>query len=118
LADSYLGLAFPLYHGCPNVDEYFDLRSYSTVNIYDLKGSIFNIEKTIEENLFEKNLHVLKAMKERVMFQYNFFALLEQQFPLPASSEKVKMTIYNERHFDTYLDVVQRRFRRWKMRNF
>jgi hypothetical protein len=73
LYDSFLGLAYPIYYGAPNAGEYFDSKSFSTIDIVDIKGSIKIIEKILESDLYEQRLNEVIASKNLVLSKYNLF---------------------------------------------
>lgn len=73
LYDSYLGLAFPIYYGAPNVSEYFNPRAFVSIDICDLNGSIKIIEDTINNDTYDQALPFLLASKNLVLDKYNVF---------------------------------------------
>lgn len=73
LYDSFLCLAYPIYWGAPNVDDFFDPRSYSAVDIKDLQGSIARIEALIGSNTAEDRRKFLLGSRSMVLNKYNLF---------------------------------------------
>lgn len=73
LYDTFLGLAYPIYYGAPNVNEYFDTNAFSTIDIVNLRGSIKKIEQIIESDLYEQSLNEIIASKNLVLSRYNLF---------------------------------------------
>lgn len=73
LYDSFLGLAYPIYYGAPNVGDYFDLNAMATINILDLKGSIKKIEHILTTDPYQDALPALVESKSRVLSKYNLF---------------------------------------------
>jgi hypothetical protein len=73
LYDSFLGLAYPIYYGAPNANEYFDSNSFSTIDIVDFKGSIKKIERILECNFYEQRLDAIIESKNLVLTKYNLF---------------------------------------------
>ena len=71
--DSFLGGAFPIYWGAPNLNEYFSSKAFERINILDFLGSVKKIEKIIESDLFENRLKELNIAKELVLNKYNLF---------------------------------------------
>lgn len=76
LADAYLGLTLPFYHGCPNVTDYFPADSFIPIDINDLEESFHIIRKAIDNNEYEKRLPAIIEARRRVLEQYNIFAVL------------------------------------------
>lgn len=73
IMDTYLSLSYPIYFGCPNLEEYFPEKSFSRINIYDFDQSIRMIENIIDENLYERDLSYLEQSKDLVLNKYNLF---------------------------------------------
>jgi hypothetical protein len=76
ISDAYLGLAYPIYWGAPNLGDYFDPSAFTTINIRDLAGSIATIERLIDSDVAERNHANLLESKRRVLDEYNFFGRL------------------------------------------
>jgi hypothetical protein len=72
LYDSFLAECYPIYYGAPNTNKYFDPESFSPINIADFKGSIHEIERVIESNLWEKNYSNILNSKHRTLNDYNW----------------------------------------------
>ncbi|MDN4018444.1 glycosyltransferase family 10 domain-containing protein [Zwartia panacis] len=112
LYDAFLGLAYPIYYGAPNASEYFDSKSFSTIDIVDLKGSIKKIEKIIESDLYEKRLNAIIASKNLVLSKYNLFeriadiCLVDQSTTLHADQGiKENVTLMAMNQFDVKQDL-------------
>jgi len=76
IADPFLSLTYPIYHGCPNLSDYFPEESFSQINIYEPEASIEKIKRIIASDIAEKNRAALLASKKLVLFEHNVFALL------------------------------------------
>jgi hypothetical protein len=73
LYDAFLGLAYPIYYGAPNVGDYFDPSAIATINILDLHGSIKKIEQILAADPYQAALPALVESKNRVLTKYNLF---------------------------------------------
>jgi hypothetical protein len=73
LYDSFLGLAFPIYYGAPNVGDFFDKNSLEIIDIYDLKNSIKIIENLIISNKWDESETKLIENKNKVINKFNLF---------------------------------------------
>ncbi len=71
--DSYLGLAYPIYWGAPNLGQYFPQTSFDEINVYDFHASVKKIETILESRTFELRRMELLACKELVLNKYNLF---------------------------------------------
>ena len=62
------------YYGAPNVLDYFDSNSLSTINIFNFDESLRTIESLLNHNSFyEKHLNCIEEQKMRYLDEYNFF---------------------------------------------
>ena len=76
LADPYLTLTFPIYHGCPNIADYFHHDAIRTINIYEPDQVIATIKDIIASDLAEKNREALLEARRQVLYDYNIFAVM------------------------------------------
>lgn len=72
LTDAFLGLAHPIYWGCPNLADYFPEGSFSPIDLSD-PGAV---ESVIHSGAYEASLNVLQASRSLVLEKYNLFAFL------------------------------------------
>jgi hypothetical protein len=100
LADAFLGGAYPIYYGCPNIHDYFAPSSLSCVNVNDIKESIRQIENIIDSNVYEKSTRYVIEAKDKVLNQYNLMAVLKNYCQRDFSGQrKNKKTILPEQNF-------------------
>ncbi|HOX15130.1 MAG TPA: glycosyltransferase family 10 [Smithellaceae bacterium] len=78
LADAFLAGCYPIYHGCPNITDYFSPESFSPININDPKKAITVIESCMEQNKYESSLRRIWESREKVLDRYNLFALIAE----------------------------------------
>ena len=79
LADPFLGLTLPFYCGCPNAADYFPPESFIAVDINDPQSALRAITQAIANNEYEKRLPYLHEARRRVMYEYNFFAVVARE---------------------------------------
>jgi hypothetical protein len=96
LADSYLGLSYPLYHGCPNLEEYFSRKAFTRIDINDFESSARTIEDILHSDPYAERLGELQAAKDLVLDKYNLFALMEGQCKAIPGQKKEMVTIRPE----------------------
>ncbi len=70
LADPFLGACMPVYHGCPNAEDYFPEGSLLRIDINDLDGSAETIRRAIADKLYEKNLPAILESRRLVLEKY------------------------------------------------
>ena len=77
LTECFLSYTFPLYSGCPNVDDYYPKGSYEWIDISDRDGSIDLIEKIRHDpNYYQKHLPAVCDARKRYLEQYDLYPLL------------------------------------------
>jgi hypothetical protein len=72
--DSYLGLAYPIYWGAPNLADYFPKESFSQIEILDWRNSIKTIERILLKDEWAKTLPALIQSKNIVTTDLNIFS--------------------------------------------
>lgn len=97
--DSYLGGAFPIYWGAPNLHQFFPSKSFIGINILDFKGSVRIIEDILKSNLYESRQAELKTAKELVLDKYNLLNrilnIIQTKKNLVGSKKKVNLKPVN-----------------------
>lgn len=78
LSDPFLTLTYPIYHGAPNIYEYFPRDALTTIDISDGEGAIRKIRKIIESDLAERALPAMEEARRRVLHEHNLFAILSK----------------------------------------
>jgi len=114
LADSYLGWAFPLYLGCPNVDEYFPEASFARISPDDPAAALALIENLLATPPAPETDRLIGHCRDLVLDTYNPFArfahwaeLFHQ--PLPARMVRID----SHKAFRSFPSGTLYRLRRW-----
>jgi hypothetical protein len=76
LADAYLGLCLPFYHGCPNVSDYFPEESYIAIDIQNFDESLERIQRAIRDREYERRLPAIREARRLVLERYSTFPQL------------------------------------------
>jgi len=77
LADAYLSLCYPIYYGCSNLNEYFDEKSYSLIDIHNVDLSIKVIKRILDDdNFYEDRLKYIVEAKNKYLQEYSIFPVL------------------------------------------
>lgn len=100
LTDAYLGWAFPLYVGCPNLNDYFSPESFIALNMRDVPGAVAIIRKLLAEPENPIREAAVHQAREKVLEVYNpfaRFAFWANQLYRPAPKEK--LVIRSEKAF-------------------
>ena len=75
IADCFLAGTIPIYHGCPNIDQYFPAEAMELIEL-DTPSALRKIESLIDKNEYEKRIPALQKAKSLVLNEYNLFNLL------------------------------------------
>jgi Glycosyltransferase family 10 (fucosyltransferase) C-term len=76
LADAFLGGAYPIYHGCPNIHDYFSKQAMRQIDISNADRAIDEIEAVIAAGEYERNQNQLQEARRLVLDEYNLFPML------------------------------------------
>ncbi|WP_276199196.1 FkbM family methyltransferase [Chelatococcus sp. XZ-Ab1] len=102
LADPFLTLTYPIYHGCRNVGEYFPDGSFTAIDIYDPARAIETIKRVIQSDEAERTQPLLEEARRRVLYEHNLFALLARvarEVVGRPEADRIAETIYAEDRF-------------------
>lgn len=94
LTDAYLGWAFPLYVGCPNLNDYFAPESFLALDMEDVDSAAQTIRQLLAKPVAEDDLTVLRTAREQVLEVYNPFARFAHwanKFYQPSPKQNVVM---------------------------
>lgn len=78
LADAFLAGAYPIYYGCPNLEEYFPSESYATIDIEDIEGSTSHVREIITGRKYEASQEAIVRARQLVLDKYNVFAVIAE----------------------------------------
>ncbi len=115
ITDAWLGWAFPLYVGCPNLSDYFAAESFVALDMDDVQGAVELIRGLLEKPATANELEAIRTAREKTLDVYNPFARFAywaNQFYQPAPKERV--TMRSEKAFR----FVRGWFWRWQHRHF
>lgn len=76
--DAYLGNAFPLYWGAPDLSEYFPSGSFVALNLSDIRGSLSRILDAISRDLDSVRAVELSVARDKVLCEWNMFERLSR----------------------------------------
>lgn len=78
LSDPILTLTYPIYYGCPNINDYFPGNSITKINIADAPEAMEIIEGVIASNKYEASLDDMYSARQLILRQYNIFSMLSR----------------------------------------
>ncbi|OGC46090.1 hypothetical protein A2V49_04565 [candidate division WWE3 bacterium RBG_19FT_COMBO_34_6] len=95
LSDCFLGGAYPIYSGAPNIEKYFDKRSLNQINIDNFNKSKEIILKTIRSNKYEEAFPFIIDSRNKVLEEYNIFPfivnIINKRFSNGGIKEKIHL---------------------------
>jgi hypothetical protein len=74
LADAYLGWAYPIYSGCPNLHDYFPSNGFTPVDASQPAATVETIRKLLAQPGGPGELHNLDQCRRLILDDYNPFA--------------------------------------------
>jgi hypothetical protein len=102
LTDCLLTNTMPIYYGCPDLENYFNVKSFEYIDPLDYLGSIKKIEKLIEEDYYSKAASFIELEKIKYLNQYHIFNKLPQiiESNFQFSQKRNRINIKNEHLFN------------------
>jgi len=91
LADAFLGWAYPIYYGCPNIADYFETDSMTTIDIDKPDEAIEKIEGVLAKGVWEDKLEAIAEARRRILDEYNLFPMILKLLNLPDNAEKKEL---------------------------
>lgn len=74
MSDAYLGWAFPIYAGCPNIGDYFPASGFLAIDLDAPRQSIATIRGLLETRRDEAEIQAIDECRRMVLHKYNPFA--------------------------------------------
>lgn len=78
LIDGILGESLVFYSGCYNARDFIDERAYVYLHLSNFEKDYETIKKAIEEDWHSKRLPYIKAAKQKILNQLQFFPRIEK----------------------------------------
>jgi hypothetical protein len=119
LADPFLRGCYPIYSGCPNLNDYFPEGSYARIDLDKPQRAMSTIRDVLISGVDHSSLELRQEAKRRVMYNYNIFAELEKLYPqlekYPTPDVVLEGTALTRLHSDHEAKNLKfsRRVRRW-----
>lgn len=100
LSDAFLGGAYPIYAGCPNIHDYFPSGSLTCIDLDRPAEAIAAIKRCLREDSYENALPLIMQARELVLDRYNFFpAMAALCSKPPADLKRDVVELLPERHY-------------------
>jgi hypothetical protein len=101
LSDAYMANCFPCYWGAPNINDYFDERSYIPIDPDRPDDAVKAIEGVIREQLWERRQEQLAIARKKIVSDYhpyNLWHSILSRLPL-SDPAPVSIRPFNECQF-------------------
>jgi hypothetical protein len=105
LADSFLGFAYPVYFGCPNIYEYFSKDALQLIDMDNFDNTVAVLEKLANNDLSQRQVAAINIARHQVLNYYNIFQLVSDICTQPA--EKVSLCQLSPR---TFYEIKKKNF--------
>jgi hypothetical protein len=76
ISDCFLAHATPIYYGCPNINDFFEERSFIKMDIDDFGETVRLIDRAVLEDFYGTNEKYLRESRRLVLEKYHFIAAL------------------------------------------
>ncbi len=76
IGDGWTAGCYPFYFGHESINEYFDPKAYTMIDINDIPGALATIDRVIAERTREKRLAEIWEARRKYMREYNMFAMV------------------------------------------
>lgn len=97
LSDAFLGYSLPLYAGCTNIEDWFDPASFVKLKLDDLEGSVEEVQRILDSDLYSQRLPAIQRSRDRVLHHETLFHLLARTV-VANQNEEPRMTLAQTIH--------------------
>lgn len=97
MSSAYVGWAHPIYHGCPNLAEYFPSDAFTAINVDDFEGSVAVIKGLLASQQAESERVAIRVARDRVFLDYGVItrtAKLVKKYHVEAPKRRVVIRGY------------------------
>lgn len=98
LADCFLGWSIPIYHGCPNAEDYFPKDSFVAIDINKPCEAEEKIRAAMAAGEYERRLPAIREARRRILEEYNLFAVISRIIEQQKPAIKSKPSKLHSRH--------------------
>jgi hypothetical protein len=91
-ADCVLAGTVPVYHGCPNIQDYFSPDAYLKLDIHDVPTAIQTVKNLLVDAPveYDRRLPALVEARRLVLHEYNLFNLITHLATADATAPRAK----------------------------
>jgi len=111
ISDCIIAGCYPLYFGCPNLEQYLPADAFSRIDIDDFDSAVDTIERAIAQNYDQTRRTALREARRRIMYEHNLFPMLRRVLGAHARGE-YGQTTPNARYGPELLPLYHPRFKK------
>jgi hypothetical protein len=105
LTDCYLGYAFPIYWGAPNIHEYFQESALLQIDITDPRAAIERLREFVATHRYEDLLpHIIEA-RGRVLDHYNLLPTIIRHLELDRTLQRRTVNLRPDFEFEPLAEL-------------
>ena len=95
LADCFLSWTIPIYHGCPNLADYFPADSFISIDVRKPDEALAAIRKVVAGGMpeWKRRLPALLEARHLVLYKYQIFPHLAELLRMNTNSETQKFSV-------------------------
>ena len=102
ISECFLAFTMPVYFGCPDIDKYYDKRSFLSVDINDKTTAFTMIDQLLQEDPYDKALPFVKRSRDLFLHKYHVLpaitSLIERMEKEGNKKSSAKIKILPERN--------------------
>jgi|688.fasta_scaffold01109_18 hypothetical protein len=102
LNECFLAEAYPIYYGCPDIDNYYASGSLSRIDAADFNRTIETISRVLEDDIYFDKISLIREMKIKYLQKLHFTAALSKLLNTNFNGEekKKKVLVLNNSFYD------------------
>lgn len=108
--DPLLAWCYPIYYGAPNVSDYFNPSSFTTIDIKSPDNAIRIIEDILTRDPYENKLEAINESREKVLNEENVFQKMSAYAKKNLSDEAPKKIIIHHELYYSWRARLKKHF--------
>lgn len=104
ISECFLTYTMPVYYGCPDIQKYYDRRSYMSIDINNYDMAFNKINELISKDPYSNHFDYIVESRKRYLTQYHMFPaiikLLERIMQINSTlKKKIPVMVIPEKNF-------------------
>lgn len=107
--DCFLAYTFPIYHGCTNLENYYNKDSFAQIDINNFEDSLRGIERILnDEDHYARHLDSIEDSRLKYLETYNIFPLLVDILDKIDTTDEKKVEVIIKNKFFDFLTLKEK----------